>query len=230
MEQILILCDDWWHPAEVIERGICGLGKNEYQFDVVKAAKDILTWDFIEQFQAIICCKGNNVTAANQQPWFEDGVHEIGPEDFFKYIESGHGFIAVHSACTFSEHSCKRQEEKFLNPCRKFQMLIGNHFIGHPARCNINVWVSDPLHPVAQGIDSFTVHDEHYQITDLAPDAKPFLYSTSESGGTQIAGYTRELGKGRMSVITLGHTVAVWEHPAFRKLIMNSLKWCLQKK
>ena len=41
--KILVLCDDVWHPAEVIEKGIASLHTKEYKFDFVKAAKDILT-------------------------------------------------------------------------------------------------------------------------------------------------------------------------------------------
>lgn len=43
MKRILALCDDVWHPAEVIEKGILPLAADRYHFEFVKAAKDILT-------------------------------------------------------------------------------------------------------------------------------------------------------------------------------------------
>lgn len=43
MEKILLICDDIWHPAEVIEKGLLPLICDRFEVDVVKAAKDILT-------------------------------------------------------------------------------------------------------------------------------------------------------------------------------------------
>ena len=42
MQRVLVICDDVWHPAEVIEKGIAPLAADRYQFEFVKAAKDIL--------------------------------------------------------------------------------------------------------------------------------------------------------------------------------------------
>ncbi len=54
----------------MIERGIRGLGDGAYSFDVVKSAKDILTPKRLEQYDAVIIAKSNNVSAANTAPWF----------------------------------------------------------------------------------------------------------------------------------------------------------------
>ena len=40
---ILLLCDDLWHPGEVVTRGLRPLQKLGYALDVVTAPKDILT-------------------------------------------------------------------------------------------------------------------------------------------------------------------------------------------
>lgn len=73
MRNILVICDDIWHPVEVIKKGLLPLLKGAYQVDLVKAAKDILTVDTISQYSLIICCKGNNVTSGNPAPWFIHG-------------------------------------------------------------------------------------------------------------------------------------------------------------
>ena len=41
--KVLVICDDMWHPGEVIEMGIRGVGGGAYQFGVIKTAKDLLT-------------------------------------------------------------------------------------------------------------------------------------------------------------------------------------------
>ena len=228
MQRILVLCDDLWHPAEVIEEGLKGFETENYCFDVVKAAKDILTWEMIKGYPVILCCKGNNIIASNGEPWFEETVTEVGPAEFQRYIEEGGGFVAVHSALTFKQEFCN-PDERFQKPCEEFRELIGCRFYGHPLRCMTEVKVSDPAHPVAAGVSGFAERDEHYQIGELEPDAKVFLESVSVPGGVQPAGYTRELGAGRLCVLTPGHTLSVWRNPEFRKLLKNALEWSMRK-
>lgn len=50
MKNILVLCDDLWHPAEVIQKGIAPLEGDAYHFDFVMAAKDILTPELIREY------------------------------------------------------------------------------------------------------------------------------------------------------------------------------------
>lgn len=118
MGKILVLCDDLWHPAEVIERGICGLGDGAYSFDVVKSAKDILTPKRLEQYDAVIIAKSNNVNAVNAAPWFEESVTEVGPEEFRAYLERGGGIVFVHSGTCIGERFLGDADERFKKPAR----------------------------------------------------------------------------------------------------------------
>ena len=220
-----MLCDDLWHPAEVIERGIYGLGDGAYSFDVVKSAKDILTPKRLEQYDAVIIAKSNNVNAANTAPWFEESVTEVGPEEFRAYLERGGGIVFVHSGTCIGERFLGDADERFKKPARGMQALHGCTMNGHPLRCNCDIYVTDPDSPLTEGVDAFTVHDEHYQISDLAGDAQVFLQWDSAPGGTQPAGWTRKIYGGRIVVLTPGHTLDVWENPEFRKLLVNAIEW-----
>ena len=53
----------------------------------------------------------------------------------------------------------------------------------------------------------------------------PFAHSVSQTGGRQIAGYTRELGLGRVAVYTPGHTLAMLSHPSTQKILENLIAW-----
>lgn len=225
MGKILVLCDDLWHPAEVIERGIRGLGDGAYSFDVVKSAKDILTPKRLEQYDAVIIAKSNNVNAANTAPWFEESVTEVGPEEFRAYLERGGGIVFVHSGACIGERFLGDADEHFKKPARGMQALHGCTMNGHPLRCNCDIYVTDPDSPLTEGVSAFTVHDEHYQISDLAGDAQVFLQWDSAPGGTQPAGWTRKIYGGRIVVLTPGHTLDVWENPEFRKLLVNAIEW-----
>lgn len=216
--RILVICDDVWHPAEVIERGLAALPQNRYSFELVKTAKDILTPEWIEAYPAILCCKSNSVNQGNSEPWFEEGVTEVMPEHFERYIMEGHGFVSLHSGLVYGP---KNRPD--------FARITGAGFCGHPPRCTVEVHVTDTSHPVAQGVEDFVSRDEHYMMEMLADDASVFLRSSSLKGGTQIAGYTRMLGEGRLCALTPGHTLAMWTHPQFQRLLMNALAWCLKE-
>lgn len=218
MEKILLICDDNWHPAEVIERGLAARQDDRFEFDIVKDAKDILTPEMLRRYRAVVCCKGNSINASNTAPWFEPGVTEVCPGELEAYIREGGGYFAVHAGLAFMNYGFPPYND-----------LIGFDFFGHPPRCEVSVEVTDSDHPVARGVKNFSVRDEHYQLKLLCDDAKVFLQSSSESGGVQPAGYTRELGKGRICALSPGHILAVWEHPEFMKLFTNGLLWCLKE-
>lgn len=220
MQRILVLCDDVWHPAEVIEKGMTPLAAGGYQADFVKAAKDILTPEMIEEYPLIICCKSNNVTSGNPEPWFENTVTEVMGEEFRSYVERGGAFLSVHSGNAFTGEG---------DGVGDYTEFVGNRFLSHPLRCQV-LLKKTKEHPVMKDVEeAFYIRDEHYQTELLAEDADVFLTSFSEKGGWQNAGYTRQMGKGRLCVLMPGHTLSTWRNKEFQKLFLNAVKWCLEK-
>lgn len=224
MKRILVLCDDVWHPAEVIERGLNGIPQNRYAFDYVRTAKDILTPEMLFEYPLTVIAKSNEINGANPEPWFEDGVTEADPACFRRYVESGRTLLLLHAGCCFSRDEMKDRPERFQKPHREFLDLLGSSFLGHPLRSDVTYtslntcpWPIDDARP-------FTVRDEHYQLDVFAPDAEVFLRSSSSEGGVdRTAGYVRRLGSGRLIVLTPGHTLAVYQTPEFRRLLLGLL-------
>jgi len=212
MIPVLVLCDDYWHPGEVIERGFRGLDQNTFSFDFVADAKDILTVEMIKSFPVIANCKSNQINGANQNPWFEDNVTEVGVAEFDAYIREGGGFLSLHSANTAKEKT-------------GYGQLAGNIFLGHPPRCSIDVKITGS-HPIVEGVGDFSIRDEHYQIECFAEKAVELFRTVSETGGNQTGGYVMEHGKGRICVMTPGHILSVWQHPSYQRLLLNALRWC----
>ena len=217
MKKVLVLCGDIWHSAEVVKKGFAVLNNKDCEFDFVEDAKDILSIDYISQYDLIINCKSNNLTSGNSAEWFESGVTEVGPAEFKAFIESGKGFLSLHAGNTYSSENCPDMAR-----------LIGNEFITHPARCSVTV---TPVkeHPVTNGVNAFTIRDEHYEIKLIGDGQDLLLTSESVTGGTQTAGYVKNIGSGRLCVLTPGHILSVWENPEFRKLLNNAIKWCLKE-
>ena len=98
----MVICDDLWHPAEVIEKGLAARADGRFSFDIVKAAKDILTPARIAKYRLIVCCKSNSVIAVNPAPWFEPGVTEVGPAEFEEFLAEREAHAAVRAGDPYS--------------------------------------------------------------------------------------------------------------------------------
>lgn len=146
--------------------------------------------------------------------------------------------------------------------------LLGSYFLTHPPLCRFRVDLTDPSHPLTQGIgNAFEVVDEPYFIelqdpasarilltANYGPDAVSpsigTLYPTDTSlqadGKTRVLGYTRDVGRGGVTYVALGHchnpasrparnvepgdtTPATfrgpWANDAFMTLMRNAIGW-----
>jgi type 1 glutamine amidotransferase len=55
------------------------------------------------------------------------------------------------------------------------------------------------------------------------------LESISAAGVRAAAGWVREIGKGRVVYLANGHTRDALENPMYRRVLGNSIAWCLEK-
>ena len=212
---VLLVCDDVWHPAEIIERGLRSMDCEDMTFDLVKTAKDILTPAFVSRYDALVNASGGTINAANNNPWFEPGVTEFGPEEFREYVRGGGGLVALHAGLTIGGPS---------SPAPAYTEVVGSYFVSHPPREMTHVTVTAE-NDVTRGVGGFSERDEHYQLAITAPDIEPFLQTESEHGGVTVSGYLRCFGQGRVAALAPGHTLAVWENPNFQALFKNAIRW-----
>lgn len=226
MGKILVICGDIWHPVEIIKAGFSLLPDFYSQMTFVEDAKDMLTASDLSEYDLIVCCKGNNITSGNSNPWFEEGVTELMPGAFESYVKNGGGFLSVHAGNSFFELN---KSETFDKPCREYINFVGCRFITHPPRCPVTYHVLNKKHPVTSGVGTFRERDEHYQIEMTAEDAVILMESTSADGRKMPAAYVREMGKGRLCSLMPGHILSVWKNPEFQKLLTNAINWCMKK-
>jgi trehalose utilization protein len=91
------------------------------------------------------------------------------------------------------------------------------------------LWVVDPAHPVADGLDeSFVVpeaeaYGEHFDVP--APDALVFV-SWFEGGEVFRSGCAYHRGRGRVFYFRPGHeTYDVYRQPPVRRVLGNAVAW-----
>lgn len=205
--QTLVLADDRYHPAHIARTGLGALRDCGFTFDWIENAAD---WsaERMAAYPLVVLVKANNVSATDESQWMTPDV-EAALHD---HVQQGHGLLTIHSGTAGYRDAVVLRN------------LLGGVFVRHPKQCPVTV---EPQlgHPLTAGSEPFTLVDEHYfmEMTDERVDC--FLQTTSEHG-TQPGGWTRNEGAGRVCVLTPGHNLEVWLHPAYQTLIHNGLRWC----
>lgn len=205
---ILVFCDDLYHPAATVRTGLAPLAaQGGFEFDWIENAAG---WNpaTLAGYRAVLLSKSNVCTHADKTPWLANGTETA----FREYVRGGGGLLAVHSGTASFQD---------VAPVRE---VLGGVFLSHPPQCAVTV-APQAGHALTAGVgEPFVVHDEHYFMALDDPQADVFLHTRSEHG-VQPAGWTRHEGKGRVAVLTPGHNREVWLHPSFQQLLVNALRW-----
>ena len=207
----LVLCGDYWHPAQIARTGLEALPGTDFSFDWIDDARE---WsaERMMSYPLVILTKSNNVSSSDQTEWMTDHVQAA----FLAYVRNGKGLLAIHSG------TAEYEQKPVL------RSLLGGIFAYHPEQCPVTMMPQDG-HPLAAGTDSFTLRDEHYFMAMDEPTVDIFLTTISEHG-EQPGAWRRLEGRGRVAVLTPGHNQEVWLHPSYQALLLNCLRWCSEQK
>jgi uncharacterized protein len=132
-------------------------------------------------------------------------------------VRSGTGLLAVHSSNVFPGSA---SVDGVLAGD-----LIGSRYISHgpaPQESRFRVDLN-PRHPVTSGLESFEITHEHYQI-ETAADVRLLAWRRTRTGREPIA-YTRQVGRGRVCYLQLGHDMRVWDDPPVRAIVSRGARW-----
>jgi type 1 glutamine amidotransferase len=202
----LVLCDDLWHPGAIARKGLEVLSNRGFDFEVLKSSADWPALD-MSKFPLVVLAKSNVASAKDKCEW----LTKDSEWDFYNHIRRGAGLVVVHSGIAGYAKLPLMHE------------IVGGTFLRHPPECVVTV---EPKagHPLAGDLTLFTIRDEHYFVELDDAQADIFLHTRSEHG-LQPAGWTCASGAGRVCVLTPGHNLEVWLHPAFQQLLSNALHW-----
>ncbi|MDF1858710.1 MAG: ThuA domain-containing protein [Verrucomicrobiales bacterium] len=172
--------------------------------------------------------------------------HLLNPhlEAFDAFMKNGTGVVMIHWAT----------EAEIGMPAKKFLEWMGGY-------CDLNWSVNPhwkpnfstfPDHPIANGLEPFSVHDEWYYhmrfvgdlegvtpiLSDLPPpetlkrpdgerSGNPDVRKAVAKGESQHVGwaYERPDGKGRGFGFTGAHNHVSWKNDMFRKVVLNAILW-----
>jgi type 1 glutamine amidotransferase len=209
-KNVVVVWNDMYHLREtyediahkLFENGEWDVTYTDYNRDVVNMPKkpDLMV----------------NFTIGCGNPDNNDHINPSEQQVLLDAVEKGMGMLFVHAGLAV-----------IAPDSPMFRMALG-HFASHPKEHN-PVYVR-PLpgsnHPILKGVKPFTAPDEHYFCKVDMDKATPFLVSVSIAG-TEIAGWSQEIGKGRCCSITPGHTTEMLSN--MQTLLANAADWCVRK-
>jgi type 1 glutamine amidotransferase len=158
------------------------------------------------------------------RPRPENWIKEEQAAALKDFVNNGGGFYSLHNNSHVSLTS------------KTYREVQGGAYIGHPALRPFKVKVTNPGHPITQGIKDFFVNDEqHYVEYDKDPkykllEAENVDGLTYEKLGTKsVAGWAYDYGKGRVVFTSPGHTIHALWNPEYVKLQRRAIRWLLKE-
>ncbi|MGA2851319.1 MAG: ThuA domain-containing protein [Terracidiphilus sp.] len=175
----------------------------------------------LKQYAAIVFSNSNN------QAFASDAQRNA----FKHYIESGGGFVGLHSA------SGSERDWPY------FWSVLGGKFAAHPKMQVFTVWVADPLFAATKNLPAqFEWTDECYFIDHLNPGIHPVLVTdrsklnSLELMKIDVASFPNPLplawyqqfDGGREFYLALGHNKEDYANPILYGIIENGIVWAMK--
>lgn len=92
---------------------------------------------------------------------------------------------------------------------------------------DMHIRIADPSHPITQGMEDFTIHDECYRGYYVRPDAHILLTTEHPKNNHEVA-WTYQFGNSAIVYLQLGHDSVAYKNPNFRVLIERSIWWAVE--
>ena len=130
------------------------------------------------------------------------------------YIRAGGGFFGLHTAA-----ASFRESEGYHN-------MLNGFFNGHSPYMDFTVNVSDPNHPITEGVVDFRATDELYYLKHNPDRSHHLMHAYDETKDeTHVMAFYHTYGDGRVFYFALGHDMAVLENPSFQTVIRRGALW-----
>ncbi len=145
---------------------------------------------------------------------------------FLAMIKQGMGYGSIHFACDI------RPKLEFKGLGQVYMEALGAFYDTGYSRNPHNTAELRPAnleHPTNRGLKNYTIHDELYFRLRFMPETEPVMVARIKDADGDIDrriawSYQRPDG-GRSYGFTGAHFHKLFEHPQFRRLIVNGILW-----
>jgi uncharacterized protein len=148
---------------------------------------------------------------------------------FLALFDKGVGLLVLHHAIVSYQHW--PEYEKIIGglyPEDPTKSGVVTPEVGYEHDVKIPVTIVAKDHPITDGLQDFTIHDEIYWGYRVHPEVTHLISTSHPKSGKPLA-WCRAEGKSRVAYVQLGHGPEAFENPNFRKLIANSIRWTARK-
>ena len=174
----------------------------------------------LKQYQALVFANTNNEAFTN----------DAQRDSFKRYIESGGGFVGIHSA------SGSERDWPY------FWAVLGGKFVRHPHQQEFLVRVKDADFPATRNLPpTFAWTDECYYLDHLSPDLHVLLvtdpaklddrdkatYPGDRFGDSLPLAWYHNYDGGREYYIALGHNKTDYTNPLLYNQILGGILWAM---
>jgi type 1 glutamine amidotransferase len=107
----------------------------------------------------------------------------------------------------------------------EYQYMVGGQWVAHPGDDGVTyeVNISDPAHPLTQGVEDFIVVSEKYYM-HVDPAVK--VYATTSFGEVKMpVVWTKTYGEGKVYYNSLGHVANIVRMPQVLTLMKRGMLW-----
>jgi type 1 glutamine amidotransferase len=157
-------------------------------------------------------------------------ITDEGKTDFLARLREGKGLVVLHHAIAsyqqWPEYSRVIGARYYLAPTTVDGVEKARSTYKHGMHFKLHI--VDPAHPVTSGIQDFEIHDETYNLFDVASDVHPLL-TTDEPESNKLIGWAKNYGPARVVYLQSGHDHFAYENENFQKILRQAIRWTAKR-
>lgn len=210
MLRTLLLSGDYWHATAPFHPALKHALGDAVDALTLRAHPDSFDAESLRDTDLLVLCKESVVPGTHNTPQQRNWLFREQELEILRWVEGGGLLFVWHSgAAGYSEDG--------------LQTVFGGRFMGHPPIHPFQVKVTRPDHPLAAGVEEFTVTDELYHFSVEDSEAfQVFLEGVSDEHGiTEPIAWTHTHGQGEVITYLLGHLAPTLKHASSRQLLSN---------
>src|SRR5947207_3859216 len=157
-------------------------------------------------------------------------ISEEAKADFVARLNEGKGLVVLHHA--IADYQQWPEYAKIIGASYYLEKTevdgVEKPRSAYKHDMHFTIHVADLTQPVTRGVKDFEIHDETYNLFDVAKD-NHVLLTTDERESNRIIGWAKTYAKARVVYLQSGHDHFAYENPNYQQILKQAIRWTAQK-
>ena len=210
-KRALILLGGGWHDFDGFARSFGPVLEAENWRVDATYDLDRLTRLDREPYELVLSYTCFTKHVAGQDDQSPEKMSDAQVQALARWVRGGGALLAAHAATVLGDSIPLLGE------------VMGGVFVEHPPAYAFTVYPVYGPHPITDGVEAFTVHDELY-MERCEPSVNVHLVAIDRGVAYPLA-WSKLEGRGRVAHVALGHSGEVWQSEPYRRLMRQSVGW-----